>query len=228
MKITHNSLAVEAKNIIKEYKIGNTTTRVLKEVSLQVMKGEFVSIMGQSGSGKSTLLYILGGLDTPTSGKVYMNGADISHFNDEKMSIIRRRNIGFVFQFYNLIPNLNVEENIMLPLLLDGKNLKDYKNQLNEILDIVGLTDRRKHTPRELSGGQQQRVAIARALIGKPEILFADEPTGNLDSKTGIEIIDLLNKINRDNGQTIIMVTHSPEAAKSSSCTITVSDGLIV
>ena len=228
MKITHNSLAVEAKNIIKEYKIGNTTTRVLKEVSLQVMKGEFVSIMGQSGSGKSTLLYILGGLDTPTSGKVYMNGADISHFNDEKMSIIRRRNIGFVFQFYNLIPNLNVEENIMLPLLLDGKNLKDYKNQLDEILDIVGLTDRRKHTPRELSGGQQQRVAIARALIGKPEILFADEPTGNLDSKTGIEIIDLLNKINRDNGQTIIMVTHSPEAAKSSSCTITVSDGLIV
>ncbi|HBF9487866.1 TPA: ABC transporter ATP-binding protein [Clostridioides difficile] len=228
MKITHNSLAVEAKNIIKEYKIGNTTTRVLKEVSLQVMKGEFVSIMGQSGSGKSTLLYILGGLDTPTSGKVYMNGADISHFNDEKMSIIRRRNIGFVFQFYNLIPNLNVEENIMLPLLLDGKNLKDYKNQLDEILDIFGLTDRRKHTPRELSGGQQQRVAIARALIGKPEILFADEPTGNLDSKTGIEIIDLLNKINRDNGQTIIMVTHSPEAAKSSSRTITVSDGLIV
>ncbi|HBG7378602.1 TPA: ABC transporter ATP-binding protein [Clostridioides difficile] len=228
MKITHNSLAVEAKNIIKEYKIGNTTTRVLKEISLQVMKGEFVSIMGQSGSGKSTLLYILGGLDTPTSGKVYMNGADISHFNDEKMSIIRRRNIGFVFQFYNLIPNLNVEENIMLPLLLDGKNLKDYKNQLYEILDIVGLTDRRKHTPRELSGGQQQRVAIARALIGKPEILFADEPTGNLDSKTGIEIIDLLNKINRDNGQTIIMVTHSPEAAKSSSRTITVSDGLIV
>ncbi|MCR1643428.1 ABC transporter ATP-binding protein [Clostridioides difficile] len=228
MKITHNSLAVEAKNIIKEYKIGNTTTRVLKEVSLQVMKGEFVSIMGQSGSGKSTLLYILGGLDTPTNGKVYMNGADISHFNDEKMSIIRRRNIGFVFQFYNLIPNLNVEENIMLPLLLDGKNLKDYKNQLDEILDIVGLTDRRKHTPRELSGGQQQRVAIARALIGKPEILFADEPTGNLDSKTGIEIIDLLNKINRDNGQTIIMVTHSPEAAKSSSRTITVSDGLIV
>lgn len=201
---------------------------MLKEVSLQVMKGEFVSIMGQSGSGKSTLLYILGGLDTPTSGKVYMNGADISHFNDEKMSIIRRRNIGFVFQFYNLIPNLNVEENIMLPLLLDGKNLKDYKNQLDEILDIVGLTDRRKHTPRELSGGQQQRVAIARALVGKPEILFADEPTGNLDSKTGIEIIDLLNKINRDNGQTIIMVTHSPEAAKSSSRTITVSDGLIV
>ncbi|EQF24743.1 ABC transporter family protein [Clostridioides difficile CD160] len=228
MKTACNSLAVEAKNIIKEFKIGNTTTRVLKDVSLQVMKGEFVSIMGQSGSGKSTLLYILGGLDTPTNGKVYMNGTDISHLDDDKMSIIRRRNIGFVFQFYNLIPNLNVEENIMLPLLLDGKNLKDYKKQLDEILNIVGLYDRRKHTPRELSGGQQQRVAIARALIGKPEILFADEPTGNLDSKTGTEIINLLSKINKESGQTIIMVTHSREATKSSSRTITVLDGVIV
>ncbi|MFL8673694.1 ABC transporter ATP-binding protein [Clostridioides sp. GD02404] len=228
MKTTFKSLAVEAKNIIKEFKIGNATTRVLKDISLQVMKGEFVSIMGQSGSGKSTLLYILGGLDTPTNGKVYINGTDISHFDDDNMSIIRRRNIGFVFQFYNLIPNLNVEENIMLPLLLDGKNLKDYKNQLDEILDIVGLCDRRKHTPRELSGGQQQRVAIARALIGKPEILFADEPTGNLDSNTGTEIINLLSKINKESGQTIIMVTHSLEAAKSSSRTITILDGLIV
>lgn len=228
MKTTFKSLAVEAKNIIKEFKIGNATTRVLKDISLQVMKGEFVSIMGQSGSGKSTLLYILGGLDTPTNGKVYINGTDISHFDDDNMSIIRRRNIGFVFQFYNLIQNLNVEENIMLPLLLDGKNLKDYKNQLDEILDIVGLCDRRKHTPRELSGGQQQRVAIARALIGKPEILFADEPTGNLDSNTGTEIINLLSKINKESGQTIIMVTHSLEAAKSSSRTITVLDGLIV
>ncbi|MFL8799086.1 MULTISPECIES: ABC transporter ATP-binding protein [unclassified Clostridioides] len=228
MKTTFKSLAVEAKNIIKEFKIGNAKTRVLKDISLQVMKGEFVSIMGQSGSGKSTLLYILGGLDTPTNGKVYINGTDISHFDDDNMSIIRRRNIGFVFQFYNLIPNLNVEENIMLPLLLDGKNLKDYKNQLDEILDIVGLCDRRKHTPRELSGGQQQRVAIARALIGKPEILFADEPTGNLDSNTGTEIINLLSKINKESGQTIIMVTHSLEAAKSSSRTITVLDGLIV
>ncbi|MBY2478346.1 ABC transporter ATP-binding protein [Clostridioides difficile] len=228
MKTACNRLAVEAKNIIKEFKIGNTTTRVLKDVSLQIMKGEFVSIMGQSGSGKSTLLYILGGLDTPTNGKVYLNGTDISHLDDDKMSIIRRRNIGFVFQFYNLIPNLNVEENIMLPLLLDGKDLKGYKKQLDEILDIVGLYDRRKHTPRELSGGQQQRVAIARALIGKPEILFADEPTGNLDSKTGTEIINLLSRINKESGQTIIMVTHSREATKSSSRTITVLDGVIV
>ncbi|NMS89401.1 ABC transporter ATP-binding protein [Clostridioides difficile] len=228
MKTAFKNLAIEAKNIIKEFKIGNATTRVLKDISMQVMKGEFVSIMGQSGSGKSTLLYILGGLDTPTNGKVYINGTDISHFDDDKMSIIRRRNIGFVFQFYNLIPNLNVEENIMLPLLLDGKNLKDYRKQLDEILDIVGLCDRRKHTPRELSGGQQQRVAIARALIGKPEILFADEPTGNLDSNTGTEIINLLSKINKESGQTIIMVTHSLEAAKSSSRTITVLDGEIV
>lgn len=156
-----------------------------------------------------------------------MNGADISRFNDAKMSQIRRQNIGFVFQFYNLIPNLNVEENIMLPLLLDGKKSKDYRKQLDNILEIVGLSDRRKHTPRELSGGQQQRVAIARALISDPEILFADEPTGNLDSKTGAEIMKLLQSINKNSGQTIIMVTHSPEAAKNSSRIITVKDGMI-
>ena len=216
MKSITGNIAIEGKNIVKDFELGNTTTRVLKDVSIKVLKGEFVSIMGQSGSGKSTLLYILGGLDTPTRGTVSMNGIDISKFNDEKMSKIRRQKIGFVFQFYNLIPNLNVEENIMLPLLLDGKKARDYRKQLDEILEVVGLTDRRKHTPRELSGGQQQRVAIARALIGSPEILFADEPTGNLDSATGAEIMDLLRAINRDSGQTILMVTHSPEAAKSS------------
>lgn len=192
-----------------------------------MIQGEFVSIMGQSGSGKSTLLYILGGLDVPTSGSVFMNGMDISKFNDEKMSRIRRQNIGFVFQFYNLIPNLNVTENIMLPLLLDGKKMRDYKKTLKDILEVVGLSDKRGHTPRELSGGQQQRVAIARALIGNPEILFADEPTGNLDSHTGAEIMSLLQRINKERGQTIIMVTHSPEAAKSNNRVITVSDGLL-
>ena len=227
MKPITGNIAIEGKNIVKDFKIGETTTRVLKNVSLKVLKGEFVSIMGQSGSGKSTLLYILGGLDTPTEGTVSMNGADISRFNDAKMSQIRRQNIGFVFQFYNLIPNLNVEENIMLPLLLDGKKSKDYRKQLDNILEIVGLSDRRKHTPRELSGGQQQRVAIARALISDPEILFADEPTGNLDSKTGAEIMKLLQSINKNSGQTIIMVTHSPEAAKNSSRIITVKDGII-
>ncbi|MCI8576584.1 MAG: ABC transporter ATP-binding protein [Lachnospiraceae bacterium] len=227
MKSITGNIAIEGKNIVKDFELGNTTTRVLKDVSIKVLKGEFVSIMGQSGSGKSTLLYILGGLDTPTRGTVSMNGIDISKFNDEKMSKIRRRKIGFVFQFYNLIPNLNVEENIMLPLLLDGKKTRDYRKQLNEILEVVGLTDRRKHTPRELSGGQQQRVAIARALIGSPEILFADEPTGNLDSATGAEIMDLLRAINQNSGQTILMVTHSPEAAKSSNRVITVKDGMI-
>lgn len=227
MKSITGNIAIEGKNIVKDFELGNTTTRVLKDVSIKVLKGEFVSIMGQSGSGKSTLLYILGGLDTPTRGTVSMNGIDISKFNDEKMSKIRRQKIGFVFQFYNLIPNLNVEENIMLPLLLDGKKARDYRKQLDEILEAVGLTDRRKHTPRELSGGQQQRVAIARALIGSPEILFADEPTGNLDSATGAEIMDLLRAINRDSGQTILMVTHSPEAAKSSNRVITVKDGMI-
>lgn len=227
MKTITGAIAVEGKHIVKDFQIGNTTTKVLKDISLQVMQGEFVSIMGPSGSGKSTLLYILGGLDAPTSGQIMLNGTDISRFDDEKMSRIRRQKIGFVFQFYNLIPNLNVEENIMLPLLLDGKKMGNYKKQMNEILEIVGLAERRKHTPRELSGGQQQRVAIARALIGKPEILFADEPTGNLDSKTGAEIMGLLREINQSSGQTIIMVTHSPEAAKSTNRMITVQDGVI-
>lgn len=221
-------IAVEGKHIVKEFRLGTTTTKVLGDISLQVMRGEFVSIMGPSGSGKSTLLYILGGLDAPTSGHVLLDGMDISRFGDEKMSRVRRQKIGFVFQFYNLIPNLSVEENIMLPLLLDGKKIGGYKKQLGQILEVVGLSDRRKHTPRELSGGQQQRVAIARALIGKPEILFADELTGNLDSKTGAEIMTLLRGINQSINQTIIMVTHSPESARSSSRIITVQDGAIL
>ena len=154
--------------------------------------------------------------------------APISRFGDEKMSRIRRQNIGFVFQFYNLIPNLNVEENILLPLLLDGKKMEQCQERLERILEVVGLTENRKHTPRELSGGQQQRVAIARALIGEPAILFADEPTGNLDSRTGAGIMNLLREINQSIGQTIIMVTHSPEAAKSSGRIITVQDGVLV
>jgi putative ABC transport system ATP-binding protein len=228
MKQNVGKIAVEGKHIIKNFQIGSTITKVLRDISLQVMRGEFVSIMGPSGSGKSTLLYILGGLDAPTKGQVLLNGTDISRFGDEKMSQIRRQKIGFVFQFYNLIPNLNVEENIMLPLLLDGKKMVSYKKQLHQILEIVGLSERRKHTPRELSGGQQQRVAIARALIGNPEILFADEPTGNLDSETGAEIMSLLREINQTTGQTIIMVTHSPEAARSTSRMITVQDGVII
>jgi putative ABC transport system ATP-binding protein len=228
--MNHNNhpCAIECKNIIKEFNMGNSVTIILNDISLQVMPGEFVSIMGPSGSGKSTLLYILGGLDNPTQGNVLMQGNNISEFDDNKKSIMRRRNIGFVFQFYNLIPNLNVEENILLPILLDGKNINDYKKKLTQILDIVGLSNRRKHTPAELSGGQQQRVAIARALINTPEILFADEPTGNLDSKTGAEIMQLLTEINRESNRTIIMVTHSAEAAQCSNRMIKVKDGVIV
>ena len=228
MKPIIETATVEGRHIVKNFRLGDIVTEVLRDVSLQVMPGEFVSIMGPSGSGKSTLLYILGGLDTPTGGRVLLNGTDISSFGDQKMSSLRRRNIGFVFQFYNLIPNLNVEENIMLPLLLDGQKMERCKDRLDRILDMVGLSDRRRHTPRELSGGQQQRVAIARALIGNPGILFADEPTGNLDTKAGTDIMSLLREINRSTGQTIIMVTHSPEAAKSSSRIITVRDGRIV
>lgn len=228
MKPIIETAAVQGRHIVKNFRLGDTVTEVLRDVSLRVMPGEFVSIMGPSGSGKSTLLYILGGLDTPTDGRVLLNGTDISSFGDEKMSVLRRRNIGFVFQFYNLIPNLNVEENIMLPLLLDGQKMERCTDRLNQILEMVGLSDRRRHTPRELSGGQQQRVAIARALIGNPGILFADEPTGNLDTKAGADIMSLLREINRSTGQTIIMVTHSPEAAKSSSRIITVRDGRIV
>ena len=225
MRVFKEKTAVACRNIVKEYTVGGEGVRVLDGISLKVCSGEFVSIMGESGSGKSTLLYILGGLDRPTEGDVCINGTDISGLSDENMSRMRRQKIGFVFQFYNLIPNLNAEENIMLPLLLDGKRAVDYSSRLAQMLELVGLTQRRKHTPRELSGGQQQRVAIARALMSRPEILFADEPTGNLDSRTGAEIMSLLEEINRERGQTIIMVTHSPEAAKSSSRIITVRDG---
>ena len=219
--------AIEGQNIVKQYRVGTVDTPVLRDISLKIARGEFVSIMGPSGSGKSTLLYILSGLDMPTKGSVLLNGRDISGLDDVKKSIMRRRNIGFVFQFYNLIPNLNVEENIMLPVLLDGKDMKGYKRKLNGILDVVGLSERRKHTPRELSGGQQQRVAIARALINDPDIIFADEPTGNLDSKSGAEILALLRKINREQGKTVLMVTHSEDAAQYGNRMIYVRDGVI-
>lgn len=219
--------AIEARGITKEYNVGNTVSLVLRDVSLGIAPGEFVSIMGPSGSGKSTLLYILGGLENPTNGSVLIDDHDISKFDDGKKSILRRRSIGFVFQFYNLIPNLSAAENILLPVLLDGGKAGDYKVRLQRILDIVGLADKRNHTARELSGGQQQRVAIARALINDSEIIFADEPTGNLDSKTGAEILALLREINRERGKTVLMVTHSAEAARYGSRLIYVRDGVV-
>lgn len=218
---------IETLNLNKTYKLGSVEVEVLKDINLEVNLGEFVTIMGPSGSGKSTLLYLIGSLDKPTSGQIRIKGRDLSELDDGEESKLRRREIGFVFQFYNLIPNLNVEENIMLPILLDGKKLKDYRKQLNDILSIVKLSDRRHHTPRELSGGQQQRVAIARALINEPDIILADEPIGNLDSKTGLEVMELLARINKEKGKTIIQVTHSKEAAEFGQRVISVRDGKV-
>ena len=218
---------IETTNLCKSFKLKDQTVEILKNINLEIKKGDFCSIMGPSGSGKSTLLYLLGGLDKPTSGEIKINGKKLVGMNDKEESKMRRRDIGFVFQFYNLVPNLNVEENIMLPILLDNKKLKNYKHELEEILNIVGLENRRKHTPRELSGGQQQRVAIARALINKPDIIFADEPIGNLDSKTGIEVMEVLQNINQVHKKTIIQVTHSKESATYGTQIITVKDGQI-
>ena len=218
---------VEITNLYKTYKLGTVDVEVLKGINLSIQSGEFVSIMGPSGSGKSTLLYLIGGLDKPTSGSVKIKGKELAVMKDKDESIMRRREIGFVFQFYNLIPNLNVEENIMLPILLDGKRIKDYRRKLDELLEIVGLSDRRHHTPRELSGGQQQRVAIARALINEPDVILADEPIGNLDSKSGTEIMLLLKRINQEKGKTVIQVTHSREAAEYGNRIINVRDGRI-
>lgn len=219
---------IETTNLNKSFKLGNENVEILKDINLVIKEGEFVSIMGPSGSGKSTLLYLLGGLDKPTTGSVKIAGKELSSMNDKKQSIMRRRDVGFVFQFYNLIPNLNVEENVMLPILLDGKKLKSYRDKLDDILKIVGLEDRRKHTPRELSGGQQQRVAIARALINDPDVILADEPIGNLDSKTGTGVMELLREINLEKGKTIVQVTHSEEAAKYGQRIIYVRDGKVV
>jgi putative ABC transport system ATP-binding protein len=218
---------IEAKSLNKTFKLGSLDVEVLKDINLTINSGEFVSIMGPSGSGKSTLLYLIGGLDKPTAGSVKIKGSELSEMKDKDQSIMRRRDIGFVFQFYNLIPNLNVEENVMLPVLLDGKKLKDYRSKLDEILEVVGLSDRRSHTPRELSGGQQQRVAIARALINEPDIILADEPIGNLDTKTGTEVMQLLQKINKEKGKTIVQVTHSTEAADYGNRIINVRDGKV-
>lgn len=218
---------IETKNLNKTFKMGDLDIEVLKDINLSIESGEFVSIMGPSGSGKSTLLYLIGGLDKPTSGSVKIKGSELSDMKDKEQSIMRRRDIGFVFQFYNLIPNLSVEENVILPVLLDGKKLKDYRKKLDEILEVTGLSDRRAHTPRELSGGQQQRVAIARALVNEPDIILADEPIGNLDSRTGTEVMQLLQKINKEKGKTIVQVTHSKEAADYGDRVINVRDGKV-
>lgn len=220
--------AIEAEHVNKQFTVGTDQIHVLHDINLSISKNEFLSIMGPSGCGKSTLLYLLGGLDKPTSGTVTVNGRDLATLSEKETSVMKRREIGFIFQFYNLVPNLSVEDNIMLPLILDKKKLSLYENKLTEILDVIEMSHKRKASPRELSGGQQQRVAVARALIFEPDILLADEPTGNLDSKSGKDVMTLFQTIHRDLGKTIVQVTHSSEAASYGSSIIQMKDGMIL
>ena len=217
---------LKVENLTKIY--GKDTTKViaLDNVSFSVTKGEFVAIVGASGSGKSTLLHLIGGVDRPTSGKVFIDGQNIYDFDDDKLAIFRRRQIGLIYQFYNLIPILNVEENISLPLSLDNREVD--QNYLNELLKTLGLQKRKNHLPNELSGGQQQKTSIGRALITNPALILADEPTGNLDTKASDEIVSLLKKSNKELNQTIIMITHNPEIAKVADRIIKIEDGKIV
>jgi len=217
---------LRAENLTKIYGKGSTKVVALDHVSFHVEKGEFVAIVGASGSGKSTLLHLLGGVDRPTEGKVFIDGKDIYSFNDEKLAIFRRRQVGLIYQFYNLIPILNVEENITLPLSLDNRKVN--QNKLEEMLKSLGLSERRRHLPNELSGGQQQRTSIGRALITNPAIILADEPTGNLDSKSSDEIVALLRKSNKDYKQTIIMITHDMEIAKYADRVLKMEDGRLI
>jgi putative ABC transport system ATP-binding protein len=217
---------LQVNGLTKTYGKGDTIVNALDNVSFSVKKGEFVAVMGASGSGKSTLLHLLGGVDRPTSGKVYIDSKDIYDLNESNLAIFRRRNIGIIYQFYNLIPTLTAEENIMLPRLLD--NRKPDAEKLRSILETIGLTDRAKHLPNELSGGQQQRVSVGRALINDPAIILADEPTGNLDSKSSREIIDLLKLSNKRYNQTLLVITHDEKVAMQADRVITIGDGKIL
>lgn len=228
MNSAMNTNPIEVRNVSKSFRMGALEIPVLENISLKVTKGEFLSVMGASGSGKSTLLYLMGGLDRAGEGTVLLNGCDLKTMNDREQSRLRRQNLGFVFQFYNLVPNMNVEENILLPVLLDGKSASAYRGKLDEVLGLTGLLHRRRNIPSRLSGGEQQRAAIARALIHDPDIILADEPIGNLDSRTGTGIMELLQRINRERGKTIVMVTHSAESATYGTGILRLKDGRIV
>lgn len=217
---------LKVENLTKTYGSGENLVHAVDDVSFSVEKGEFVAIVGASGSGKSTLLHLIGGVDRPTSGKIFVDGNDISKMNDDKLAVFRRRQVGIVYQFYNLIPILTVEENITLPCDLDGRGVD--RERLEMILDSFGLRARRKHLPNQLSGGQQQRTSIARALINNPSLVLADEPTGNLDSKSSEEVISMLKMCNQSYGHTVIMITHNLDIAKQADRIITISDGKIV
>lgn len=216
---------IEVKNLCKVYGSGEAKVEALKDINLNIEQGDFVAIVGPSGSGKSTLLHLLGGVDKPSSGEVIIKGESIYKLKEKELSILRRRKIGFVFQFFNLIPVLNAEENIEMPVLLDGNKID--KKYMDELLKLLGLEDRRKHHPSELSGGQQQRVSIGRALANKPSVILADEPTGNLDSKNSKEILELLKYSAKKYNQTLILITHDINIAKSADRVITIEDGAI-
>jgi putative ABC transport system ATP-binding protein len=224
-----NPMAVlEAKKLHKHYRLGEHQVDALAGVDFVIEKGDFVAIMGPSGSGKSTLLHLLGGLDQPSDGEVILAGQKLSILNDNQATLIRRHNVGFVFQFFNLLPTLTAEENIALPIVIDGKNPRDYDGKLTDLLNLVGLTDRRDHKPDQLSGGEQQRVALARALLTEPAILLADEPTGNLDSKTGNAIMELLRRSCDELNQATIVVTHDARAAAFADRVVFLKDGHLI
>jgi putative ABC transport system ATP-binding protein len=219
---------LETKALRKQYSLGAHTVDALAGVDFTVEKGEFVAIMGPSGSGKSTLLHLLGGLDKPSDGEVTLADRRLSVLNDNQTTVVRRHNVGFIFQFFNLLPTLTAEENVALPLIIDGQNLRKHQARIDALLELVGLSDRRRHKPDQLSGGEQQRVAIARALVTEPAIVLADEPTGNLDSKTGTAIMDLLRRSCDELGQTVVVVTHDPRASAYADRVVFLRDGQIV
>ena len=219
---------LEAQALRKHYRLGEHTVDALAGVDFLLEKGEFVAIMGPSGSGKSTLLHLLGGLDKPSDGEVTLAEQRLSILNDTQATLVRRHNVGFVFQFYNLLPTLTAEENVALPLIIDGQSLRKHRAHIDALLELVGLTNRRRHKPDQLSGGEQQRVAIARALATEPAIVLADEPTGNLDSKTGMAIMELLRRSCDELGQTIVVVTHDPRAAAYADRIVFLGDGQVI
>lgn len=223
-----NNAVLRTENLTKIYRMGEVEVIALKEVNFTVQGGEFVAIMGASGSGKSTLLHLLGGLDTPTHGEVYFDGQALSTLNDDQITLLRRQKIGFIFQFYNLLPTLDAIENVALPLLIDGQQVSQVQPKVRELLHLVKLQGRENHRPDQLSGGQQQRVAIARAFVNQPQVVLADEPTGNLDSRSGKAILELLQRVCKELCTTIVMVTHDPKAASYADRVVFLKDGEIV
>lgn len=219
---------LEAQNVAKQYTLGEIKVDALRGVNLSIEKGEFVAVMGPSGSGKTTLLHLAGGMDKPTQGQVTLEGQSLSTLSDRELTLIRRRRIGFVFQFYNLLPTLSAEENVALPFIIDGKQARDYRSNVDTVLQIVGLAERKRHKPAQLSGGEQQRVAVARAIVTEPVLLLADEPTGNLDSVAGERILSILRQMCDQRQQTMIVVTHDPRVASYADRVLFLKDGQIM